>query len=229
MEVFPALRAVAIPVFFIVCSSCWCDKIGRRPSASQMLPVLELMEPKSSLYDPLPEDTNSEKLRLILGKFFDSQVMSESEPEAYSLYPNGTVRLKLKKTRSGYLIPQGQPPRHIQRLHLQSLKMGDGKKTNLKLGKKAKRRFRDLLWLQSHCPLLQKWKDMGPRFWPRWFRENSCAPRPTCSFPRGMVCQPHKSTDKVLLRWHCQNWEEKKNCDWLKVQYPLVTECRCGC
>ncbi|GIY63753.1 hypothetical protein CEXT_306051 [Caerostris extrusa] len=29
-------------------------------------------------------------------------------------------------------------------------------------------RFRDLLWLQSHCPLLQKWKDLGPRFWPRF-------------------------------------------------------------
>ncbi|KFM59249.1 Noggin-2, partial [Stegodyphus mimosarum] len=90
-------------------------------------------------------------------------------------------------------------------------------------------RFRDLLWLHSHCPLLQKWKDLGPRFWPRWFLENSCAPRPTCSFPRGMVCKPHKSEDKVLLRWHCQNWDEKKNCEWLKVQYPLVTECRCGC
>lgn len=90
-------------------------------------------------------------------------------------------------------------------------------------------RFRDLLWLQSHCPLLQKWRDLGTRFWPRWFLEGTCAPRPTCSFPRGMTCKPHKSVDKVLLRWHCQDWTQRLNCDWLKVRYPLVTECRCGC
>ncbi|GFU31647.1 hypothetical protein NPIL_252041 [Nephila pilipes] len=225
MEYPTIVRCFFLIILCIVYTKCK----NRRPSVSKIVPVLELMEPEGDMYDPSPADTDGENLKKILGSFFDSKVMSLEQPPAFSLFPNGTIKLNLKKTRSGQFVPQGQPPKYIKRIHLQFIKMGDGKRINLKMGNKMRRRFRDLLWLQSHCPLLQKWKDLGPRFWPRFFLENSCAPRQTCSFPRGMVCKPHKSINKVLLRWHCQNWDQKKNCNWLKVQYPLVTECQCGC
>ncbi|KAG8197162.1 hypothetical protein JTE90_011322 [Oedothorax gibbosus] len=202
---------------------------GRRPDPSSVLPVLDLLEPRGDLYDPRPEDTDEARLRSILGRSFDPKVMSIRQPTAFLTHPNGTVQLGLRKTWSGGMVPLGVPPKFIKRLKLQGVRMGDGKRIDIKMGNKMRRRFRDLLWLQSHCPLLQKWKDLGPRFWPRWFLENSCALRATCSFPRGMVCRPHKSLNKILLRWHCQNWESKKNCNWLRVQYPLVTECQCGC
>ncbi|KAF8764212.1 Noggin-2 like protein [Argiope bruennichi] len=215
-------------LFTVLCIVSTKSK-GRRPSVSKIMPVLELMEPEGAMYDPSPEDIDEGTLKNLLGNFFDSQVMSSEQPSAFTLSPNGTVKLNLKKTRSGQFVPQGPLPKHIKRMHLQFVKMAEGKRIHLKMGNKMRRRFRDLLWLQSYCPLLQKWKDLGPRFWPRFFLENSCAARQSCSFPRGMVCKPHKSVNKVLLRWHCQNWDQKKNCNWLKVQYPLVTECQCGC
>lgn len=120
---------------------CYCEKNGRRPTASKILPVLELVEPEGAMYDPKPQDIDIPNLRRILGTSFDAQVMSEVEPEAYSLHPNGTVKLALKKTPAGHFVPQGNPPRQIRRLHLQHVKLGDGKKINLKLGNKMRRRF----------------------------------------------------------------------------------------
>ncbi|XP_015912765.1 noggin-like [Parasteatoda tepidariorum] len=221
------MKSITISLLFTFLP--FSNSFGGRITASDLLPVLGLVEPEGNLYDPKPSDLDVYNLRRILGSSFDSEVMSTQQPTAARLHPNGTVKLSIKKTRSGHLVPVGIPPRHIKRLHLHTMKLGEGKRVSLKMGNKMRRRFRDLIWLQSHCPLLQKWRDLGPRFWPRWFLENSCASRPTCSFPKGMICKPYKSVNKVLLRWHCQNWEMKKNCNWLKVQYPLVTECRCGC
>lgn len=128
-------------LFTLFLPYCSCDKTGRRPTASKILPVLDLVEPEGKLYDPQPQDVNIANLRRILGASFDPKVMSEEEPPAYSKYPNGTVKMELRRTPAGHLVPQGNPPRQIKRLHLQHVKMGDGKKINLKLGNKMRRRW----------------------------------------------------------------------------------------
>lgn len=132
-------------IIFFTC--CQCDKSSRRPVASKILPVLDLVEPEGSMYDPKPQDIDSTKLKRILGASYDSEIMSEEQPAAYSLFPNGTVKLALRRTAAGHVVPQGDPPKQIKRLHLQHVKLAEGKKINLKLGNKMRRRL-VLLFLQ---------------------------------------------------------------------------------
>lgn len=124
----------------ILLTVCQCDKSLRRPAASKILPVLDLVEPEGKMYDPRPQDIDISNLRRILGSSFDSQVMSEIQPVAYSMYPNGTVKLALRRTSAGHLVPQGEPPKQLKKLNLQHIKLAEGKKINLELGNKMRRR-----------------------------------------------------------------------------------------
>ncbi|GIY63755.1 hypothetical protein CEXT_306071 [Caerostris extrusa] len=105
MEYQTIVRCFILLTFCIVSTKCK----GRRPSGSKIMPVLELMEPEGAIYDPSPEDIDESNLKKLLGSFFDPQVMSTEQPSAFALFPNGTVKLGLKKTRSGQLVPQGAP------------------------------------------------------------------------------------------------------------------------
>ncbi|CAL1284789.1 unnamed protein product [Larinioides sclopetarius] len=129
-------RYLLLAVLCIVSTKCK----GRRPSVSKIMPVLELMEPEGAMYDPSPEDIDEGSLKNLLGSFFDSQVMSTEQPSAFTSSPNGTVKLNLKKTRSGQFVPQGPLPKHIKRMHLQFVKMAEGKRIHLKMGNKMRRR-----------------------------------------------------------------------------------------
>ncbi|XP_071451984.1 noggin-2-like [Hetaerina americana] len=116
-----------------------------------------------------------------------------------------------------------------------------------------RRKLRRLLLSITHCPVRWTWKDVGIRFWPRWVKEGKCG-EPTCSIPAGMVCRPARKRRITLLRWYCREWKDlgdlltgegsggkaswaaeenggssNLKCQWIKVEYPIVTECSCQC
>lgn len=200
-----------------------------RPQPSHDLPVLDLIEPKDKRYDPSPSDLNPRALREKLGRDFDKHFMSETRPLESILHPNGSVDLSFKRTRNGRLVPSAKMPKEIRHLRLHSLKLPDGSRFRMKVSKKMRRRFKQLLWSYTYCPVAYRWKDLGQRFWPRWVKEGSCLTLGSCSFPAGMSCKPHRFARKTVLRWHCQDWTRRRHCKWIPVNIPVILECSCGC
>uniref|UniRef100_T1IZG0 Noggin n=1 Tax=Strigamia maritima TaxID=126957 RepID=T1IZG0_STRMM len=203
------------------------------PSPSHDLPVLDLIEPTSNLYDPHAENLDSRVLRQRLGTHFDPRCMSVQRPLESLVRPNSSLAaFGFKQNKMGRLIPLGRMPRIIRTLELDYIRLPNGKKVKTRLSPNLKRKMQQFLWLHTHCSVVHVWKDLGNRFWPRWLREGRCvpaAPHFSCSFPRGMSCKPSQSVTKVILRWHCKDWESLTDCDWIQVRYPLVTACSCSC
>ncbi|XP_035215301.1 noggin-2-like [Stegodyphus dumicola] len=230
-----ALRISLLVLQFLATLILWNGRFASgsrnwmRPSPSQDLPVLDLIEPKDKRYDPKPEDLNPRKLRDLMGRDFDKQFLSETRPMASILHPNGTVELSFKRTRKGKVVPTSKMPKEIRHLRLHALKLPDGSRFRMKVGKKMRRKFKQLLWAYTYCPVAYRWKDLGLRFWPRWIKEGSCLTLGSCSFPSGMSCKPHRFVRKMVLRWHCQDWSKKRLCKWLSVSIPIITECSCSC
>lgn len=74
-----------------------------------------------------------------------------------------------------------------------------GSKLRTRLSPKLKRKLIQFLWAYTACPILQKWRDLGIRFWPRWLKEGHCESKRSCSIPPSMTCSPSEAEYKVLL------------------------------
>ncbi|KAG9279237.1 noggin-1-like [Astyanax mexicanus] len=177
-----------------------------RPLPSDALPVVELHEDPDPALDPGERDLNETELRRALGHF-DARFLSASPPPPLS--------------------PQ-EPENNEHELMQRAGGSGD----HLHAGKKRKRRRR--LWLREFereralCPVVQTWSDLGARFWPRYVRMGSCSRERSCSVPAGMLCTPAASTHVTLLRWRCAR-RGTLRCAWIRVHYPIITECKCSC
>uniref|UniRef100_A0A3Q3A694 Noggin 3 n=1 Tax=Kryptolebias marmoratus TaxID=37003 RepID=A0A3Q3A694_KRYMA len=107
---------------------------------------------------------------------------------------------------------------------LQEVRFGLKQKPNRKL----RRRLQDWIWTHTLCPVLYAWTDLGHRFWPRYQRTGSCSSKRSCSVPEGMFCRPNRTSYVSLLRWFCPQRKVLK-CSWIRVQYPVISECKCSC
>ncbi|XP_055946450.1 noggin-2-like [Argiope bruennichi] len=223
------LTQVILSLIVVNSRVTWGARNWMRPVPSHDLPVLDLIEPKDKRYDPKPEDLSPKPLRERLDRDFDKQFMSETRPLESILHPNGTVEFSFKRTKRGKLVPSSKMPKEIRHLRLHALKLPDGSRFRMKVGKKMRRKFKQMLWAYTYCPVAYRWKDLGLRFWPRWIKEGSCLTLGSCSFPSGMSCKPHRFVRKTVLRWHCQDWNKKKHCKWIPVNIPIITECSCSC
>jgi noggin len=114
--------------------------------------------------------------------------------------------------------------------------------------------FQQWLVKKSSCPVLFQWADLGEYFWPRYVRQGECqankekkkdtatgSSSSSCSWPRGMSCNPADAEVLQLLRWHCsrrktpdllgltvrQKIRKTYKCRWIKVPYPVTSSCRC--
>jgi noggin len=117
--------------------------------------------------------------------------------------------------------------------------------------------FQQWLIKKSSCPVLFQWADLGEYFWPRYVRQGECQSKEkkggdgsaaagaggssSCSWPRGMSCNPADAEVLQLLRWHCsrrktpdllgltvrQKIRKTYKCRWIKVPYPVTSSCRC--
>lgn len=183
-----------------------------RPSPSEHLPVPDLKEDPDPEHDPREQDLSEKTLRKKLGSNFDSSFMSIYLPTQL----NASAPPELPR------LPMSAD---LKKLNLTETPYG----RRVKVGKKARRKFLQWLWMYTHCPVLYTWKDLGVRFWPRYIKEGNCFSERSCSFPEGMSCKPVKSVTKTLLRWYCQGFLRQKYCTWISVQYPIISECKCSC
>ena len=113
--------------------------------------------------------------------------------------------------------------------------------------------FQQWLIKKSSCPVLFQWADLGEYFWPRYVRQGECQTKEkkesggsgsngnSCSWPRGMSCNPADAEVLQLLRWQCsrrktpdllgltvrQKIRKTYKCRWIKVPYPVTSSCRC--
>ena len=112
--------------------------------------------------------------------------------------------------------------------------------------RKAVGAFQQWLVKKSSCPVQFNWEDLGEYFWPRYIRKGECqgdgsVDDGSCSWPRGMSCNPADAEVLHILRWHCrrrrtpdllglttrQKIRKSYKCRWIKVPYPVTSSCRC--
>ncbi|XP_034238173.1 noggin-like isoform X2 [Thrips palmi] len=162
-----------------------------------------------------------------------------------------------RRNPRGRLVPAGVMPESIASLDLRGVRLPDGSRLRTRIPARLRRKLQHFLWAYTACPVQRRWRDLGVRFWPRWLKEGRC-PETPCSIPAGMHCKPSASRHQLLLRWHCrplptlvlqhaqhdledrdeagaaaptQDLEQQaaRHCAWIKVEYPVITECSCGC
>uniref|UniRef100_UPI00358FF52F noggin-2-like isoform X2 n=1 Tax=Myxine glutinosa TaxID=7769 RepID=UPI00358FF52F len=195
---------------------CRPPQVRLRPSPSDELPLLSLKEDPDPRLDPTATDLDEHVLRSNLGSAFDPKFMAIGRPD---VPPSREPRPPK---------PQGSLARELRR-HLDSPGDGTHQIPKLKVGQRARRKLLRWLWANTHCPVAYTWKDLGVRFWPRFLKEGNCSSGRSCSFPEGMTCKQAKSVNKTLLRWHCQGWDPQHYCTWIRIQYPVISECKCSC
>jgi noggin len=185
-----------------------------RPSPSDDFPVEVPVFPAYDLHSyPSESDLNPQRLRKILGTDYDAAFMSSVRPLESVLQPNGTLVYDFKNGR-----PRGRMPPHLKTI---SRKLpGRAKFHYQKLAK-----LRRYLWTYSYCPVHYHWKDLGGKFWPRWIRQGQCYRERSCSIPPGMTCKVKHSSTKTVLLWHCRTTP----CTWIRIKFPVITECACSC
>ncbi|XP_014243377.1 noggin-like [Cimex lectularius] len=208
-------------VFSCVITWSYCvspESRGLRPSYSGIAP--DLIEPIDPSTEPRPRDLNVTVLAAILGPALDLEYSSVAKPSNTDF---AAPHFPFRRNRKGRLVPTGPMPKHVKDVELGFVRLSDGTKLKTRVPNKLRRKLRQLLWALTACPVSNRWRDLGPRFWPRWLKEGHC-PANSCSVPAGMKCKPSRTAHKYLLRWHC-----RKSCTWIKVQYPVVTECACSC
>jgi len=131
--------------------------------------------------------------------------------------------------------------------------------------------FQQWLVKKSSCPVNFQWTDLGEYFWPRYIKQGKCKGAKnngvdgakeregrslhkkdgeeeendiggSCSWPRGMKCNPADAQVLQILRWHCkrrgapdllglttrQKIRKSYKCRWIKVPYPVTSTCKCG-
>lgn len=196
---------------------------GSRPLPSDQLPIPPLHENPDRAFDPSTEDLDYKTLRRMIGKKFDRNFMQVVKPLEHIFHPNGTLNIRFRKGR-----PKGRRPGFIKDF---GSKISFGKNIVKKLGvdKRTKKIMQKYLWNYTHCPIIYRWKNLGIRFWPQWIKEGSCYKGRSCSVPPGMMCKTKNSKPITLLRWHCKDWNKDRQCKWIEIQYPIITECGCSC
>ncbi|XP_030649214.1 noggin 5 [Chanos chanos] len=205
----------ALVFCLFVLAPCVPQNILRvRPSPSDHLPVPNLREDPDPALEPHEEDLDVRTLLRKLGGSFDRMYLSDTLPLRDNV---STISTRLGLT--------GPLPREIRKLDLRNSPHGKA----LRVGGRARQKFRQWLWSFTRCPVLSVWKDLGIRFWPRYVKEGRCEKERSCSLPEGMFCKPVKSVTVKLLRWQCQGFRPLRHCTWIRAHYPVISKCKCTC
>uniref|UniRef100_A0A2S2P923 Noggin n=1 Tax=Schizaphis graminum TaxID=13262 RepID=A0A2S2P923_SCHGA len=235
-----------------ICRTVMCSavRLDLRPVPSNDPGVVDLVEMPNPALDPRPSDLNVTALLAKLAAKFDPNYMSVTAPE--HLVP--VVDIPFRRNRRGRLVPTGKMPAEIRDLDTKFFLLPDGRRLRTRISGQLRKKIQQYLWGRTACPMHRQWKDLGQRFWPRWLLEGHCPKGETsCSVPAGMYCRATGNQYKTLLRWHCRGGPSGpsavlqqynslpgakatgsmvnpiKVCQWIKVEYPVVTECGCGC
>ncbi|XP_022080213.1 noggin-like [Acanthaster planci] len=173
---------------------------------------------------PRPKDLNPNKLQRRLQSEFDPQWMSVDAPS-----PDDGSEVELNPVHSETPAWLLNELRNLNLSHVPNNVAGLSATTISALE----------VWLleRASCPVRYEWVDIGPLFWPPWVKHGTCVAR-QCSWPSGMSCVPGETNTITLLRWHCRSAsleeddrssKKRNKCRWLKVPYPIISECVCTC
>jgi noggin len=191
-----------------------------RPSPSDELPVKMLMLLPTSK-NQLPKEHDRRLARKTLGTDYNSEFMSDVRPLADILRPNDSLEIDYKNYKNA--LTRDELPDDVKHLTFNV----PGRKNPARIkSKKQRRKIRQKLWAHISCPVVYKWKDWGPMFYPRWVKEGNCYKEHSCSIPSGMTCQPSEELGQTLLFWHCKY---NGHCLWMKFHYPIISKCKCAC
>ncbi|XP_063228070.1 noggin-2-like [Bacillus rossius redtenbacheri] len=212
---------------------------GLRPGPPlEDLPPPDLIEVPNKHHDPRQADLNATLLLARLGRNFDPRFMSIDKPRHQRHHANRTDSddFPYRHNTKGRLVPKGQMPRALRKMNFKYIRLHDGTRVRTGVSAKLKKKLQQFLWAYTACPVAHRWRDLGVRFWPRYLREGYCPPSKTsCSIPPGMTCRPAAEAHKTVLRWHCPaghrggQHSAASSCQWINVEYPLVTQCSCSC
>lgn len=200
-------------------------------------PFPDLVESTNKLYDPKESDLNTTRLKVKLGGFYDESFMSIIKPNEEDIaYENKSKDGHLHnftRNKNGRLIPKDELPDYLKDINFKYIYLNDGNKIRTRISSKLKKKMQQFLQTYTKCRISYKWKDLGPRFWPRYLKAGYCTAggRVSCSIPPGMTCRPGQTEYKTLLRFHCGGGRGggEGKCHWRNVQYPVVTSCTCAC
>ena len=208
------------------------SKSSRRETPYDTLPLkpslvmvpLDLIETPNPALDPDVDNLDEMHLLDVLGEDYDKnkKYISLRRPAELDSKPDGTLEYQFTKEQT----PQGETPDEIAALSAKTVQLSEGVELRIKFSRKTKRKIQKFLWSYSYCPVRYKWKQLSVRFWPRWIKEGQCENKRSCSIPAGMKCQPSKMQNITLLRYYCP---VTGSCEWIKIQYPILAQCSCGC
>ncbi|XP_054718170.1 noggin-3-like [Uloborus diversus] len=211
----------------------------------------------NSRFNRRPRKKNLDKDQLldILGSYFDEEWMSIEEPLALSSKDpdrGATYVVKHDGAQHSELVRQI----HLSNLTLELAALGGQK---ILEDRDLVLTVEKYLLQRASCPVRFAWEDIGALFWPRYIKRGECASVPgTCSWPPGMHCVPADKSTIHVLRWQCKlpkgkgrrrtfkstndpksrDWQKRVNdgdpsinlrCHWIRVPYPITTECYCTC
>ena len=169
---------------------------------------------------PSARDLRGDELLKLLDGAFSERLLSIERPPGSILYPNGTMETNFKKG-----LPKDELPDEIQHLKFPRPSLEGSREVRVK-DSAYRRLIRQYLWASSYCPVVYKWADLGPNFWPRWINEGSCYNGRSCSIPAGMSCHPQETQEVSLLFWSCRS---RRSCKWIPFKHQIVSKCQCGC
>lgn len=187
-----------------------------------------------------PRSRPSKKLKRLLKKEFNSDVMSITEPN-YRVTPlkylNYSTDLEMKAA--------------IEKVNIT---LSNNDDSPMEIEPKVLDAIKRWLVKKSSCPVQYHWQNLGDYFWPPWIRQGSCVDNGACSWPPGMHCVAAKSKTIKIFHWKCRDkpWRPqtkkpqstsrkmKENtgrrrrklrhrCKWEKTFYPFIDECFCSC
>lgn len=190
---------------------------GRRNVPHDQLPVDDLLEDPSEMFNPRPNELNAEYLRQQLGREFRPRYMSVRDPRNLK-----NPLIKYVKGR-----PKGPRPKFLRLLR--KAKLQDGSTVRLNVSADDRRRIQKYLWKLTHCPVADSWRFLGSRFFPPWVNVGKCTNKRSCSMPEGMTCKPKTKTELMVLRFYCASYQDRDTCRWIPVKYPVIGKCACSC
>ncbi|KAK3931819.1 Noggin [Frankliniella fusca] len=164
-----------------------------------------------------------------------------------------------RRNPRGRLVPAGEMPESIANLDLRGVRLPDGSRLRSRISPRLRRKLQHFLWAYTACPVQRRWRDLGVRFWPRWLREGHCPAspcsipagmrcKPAATRHQALLrwhCRPLPALVLQHAEQHAEQQQQQqqqhghggrsleqaatRHCTWIKVEYPIITECSCGC
>ncbi|XP_046856174.1 noggin-3-like [Xenia sp. Carnegie-2017] len=155
---------------------------------------------------------NATLLREILGKWYEADLMSETQP-------NGAWLKKRNKLEKGAQFASFKENKEASE---DLWKFFQNKGIYLNTSQFEDVRY--FLWNITRCKAEPFWQDLGRNVWPRFVNFGKC------SFTNNIKQCKVRGKKKIrLLYWVCPKSLSKKKCYWAFFETKVIRSCGCSC